>query len=291
MILSFIRLFERKILFMKKTKILVPAMAVLALGMAAAVTGTVAWYSSTNIVYANGIQAQSKTAQSLQISDASTGPWSTSVNHTSAMKADLNPAYCLDAAGTLTGEGALPQFVSLDQSKVDNPGSGAGEDKWYVNTAGKVCLFSDNSVVDPALPSESNPWNNERALNPVLPNVQTASDWLKLDTRVTTASETVHANVSIGRTAAKPIDKALVFGFYNVQTKLWETSKPFATAQDSDLNLQISNLTNFTVTPTPTEYQFYMWYDGEDAVCVNQNAVNNPISVTITYSITPKNNR
>ncbi len=276
---------------MKKTKILVPAMAVLALGMAAAVTGTVAWYSSTNIVYANGINVQSKTAQSLQISDASTGPWSTSVNHTSAMKADLNPAYCLDTAGTLTGEGTvLPQFVSLDQAKVDNPGSGVGEDAWYVDTAGKVRTFDGNNLVAPALPASNNPWNNERALNPVLPNVQTASDWLKLDTTVSTASETVHANVSIGRTAPQLIDKALVFGFYNVQTKLWETTKPFATAQDSDLNLQISNLTNFTVTPTATEYQFYMWYDGEDAVTVNQNAIANPISVTITYSIVPQNN-
>lgn len=47
MILSFIRLFERKILFMKKTKILVPALAVLALGVAASVSGTFAWFTTT----------------------------------------------------------------------------------------------------------------------------------------------------------------------------------------------------------------------------------------------------
>lgn len=285
MILSFIRLFERKILFMKKTKILVPAMAVLALGMAAAVTGTVAWYSSTNIVYANGISIKSKTAQSLQIALTSAGTWGTSVDHTALMKTDVNPAYCLEEAGTLE---AAPSFVYLDQGKVDDPGTGEGQDKWYVNAAGKVCLFSNNEVVLPAAQAESNPWLNEaRDSGGQMLNVQTDSDFLKLDTTVTTASETVKAVVTLGRTAVKNIDKALVFGFYNVQTKLWEVSKPFAS--EEGMSATINNLTNFTVTPTATEYQFYMWYDGEDPVTINENAIANPITATITYSIVSTN--
>ncbi len=54
---------------MKKTKILVPAMAVLALGMAAAVTGTVAWFSANNVVTANRMMFKSVTPSSLAISD------------------------------------------------------------------------------------------------------------------------------------------------------------------------------------------------------------------------------
>ncbi len=274
---------------MKKTKILVPAMAVLALGMAAAVTGTVAWYSSTNIVYANGISIKSKTAQSLQIALTNAGTWGTSVDHTALMAEDVNPAYCLDAAGTLTGEGTvLPQFVSLDQMKVDDPGTGEGQDLWYVNAAGKVCLFTTNAVIAPAAAASDNPWVNEtRDSGGQMTNVQTDSDWLKLDTTVTTASETVKAVVTLGRTAVRNIDKALVFGFYNVQTKLWEVSKPFATGEA--LSATINNLTNFTVTPTATEYQFYMWYDGEDPVTINENAIANPITATITYSIVSTN--
>ena len=53
---------------MKKTKILVPALAVLALGMAASVTGTVAWFAANNVVNANGMQIQSTTPSSLAIS-------------------------------------------------------------------------------------------------------------------------------------------------------------------------------------------------------------------------------
>ncbi len=54
---------------MKKTKVLVPAMAVLALGMAAAVTGTVAWFSSNNVVTANRMMFKSVTPSSLAIGE------------------------------------------------------------------------------------------------------------------------------------------------------------------------------------------------------------------------------
>ena len=52
---------------MKKTKILVPALAVLALGMAASVTGTVAWFAANNVVNANGMLVRSTTPSSLVI--------------------------------------------------------------------------------------------------------------------------------------------------------------------------------------------------------------------------------
>ena len=55
---------------MKKTKILVPALAVLALGMAASVTGTVAWFAANNVVNANGMKIQSSTPSSLAIGKA-----------------------------------------------------------------------------------------------------------------------------------------------------------------------------------------------------------------------------
>ena len=45
---------------MKKTKVLVPAMALLALGTAASVTGTVAWFSMNTRVTATGMQIRAK---------------------------------------------------------------------------------------------------------------------------------------------------------------------------------------------------------------------------------------
>ena len=52
---------------MKKSKILVPAVALLALGMAASVTGTVAWFSANNVVNATGMAFKSVTPSSLAI--------------------------------------------------------------------------------------------------------------------------------------------------------------------------------------------------------------------------------
>ena len=82
---------------MKKTKVLVPALAVLALGMAASVTGTVAWFAANNVVNANGMKVQSSTPSSLAIGEeivAGEGIGDATVidYHTTAGTNILNPA-------------------------------------------------------------------------------------------------------------------------------------------------------------------------------------------------------
>ena len=52
---------------MKKTKILVPALGILALGMAASVTGTVAWFTQNAIATASGMAVYTKVPSSLYI--------------------------------------------------------------------------------------------------------------------------------------------------------------------------------------------------------------------------------
>ena len=52
---------------MKKTKILIPALSILALGMAASVTGTVAWFTQNAIATATGISVQSRVPSALYI--------------------------------------------------------------------------------------------------------------------------------------------------------------------------------------------------------------------------------
>ena len=54
---------------MKKTKILIPALGILALGMAASVTGTVAWFTQTAIAKATGISVKSTVPSSLYITN------------------------------------------------------------------------------------------------------------------------------------------------------------------------------------------------------------------------------
>ena len=92
---------------MKKTKILIPALSILALGMAASVTGTVAWFTQNAVATATGIAVKSKVPSALYISDElhqlSEGDSLTldSVSHSAAAIA-LDPTHMTFAANTLT---------------------------------------------------------------------------------------------------------------------------------------------------------------------------------------------
>ncbi len=120
---------------MKKTKILVPALAVLALGMAASVTGTVAWFAANNVVNANGMYLRSTTPSSLVISkeitangigDATVIDYETAANDPSIV---LNPASHF--AGT-AAEGNVLKTVSNGNDV--NPETGLAMP--YVSTNG-----------------------------------------------------------------------------------------------------------------------------------------------------------
>ena len=54
---------------MKKTKIVVPALAVLLLSTAASVSGTVAWFSMNTQIKVTGMTVTTKVSSSLQIAE------------------------------------------------------------------------------------------------------------------------------------------------------------------------------------------------------------------------------
>ncbi|MCR5225316.1 MAG: hypothetical protein K6C34_04500 [Alphaproteobacteria bacterium] len=86
---------------MKKTKILVPAAAILALGMAAAVTGTVAWFSSNTRVTASGMSITATTSKSLMISKTSATGWTNAVTvDATAVKSPVLPVSPVDRHAT-----------------------------------------------------------------------------------------------------------------------------------------------------------------------------------------------
>ena len=92
---------------MKKTKILIPAMALLALSTAASVTGTVAWFQANTTVTATGLQMKSTLPSSLVIGYqyANVGTEQT-VNFATATKKDYGA----------TGEGATESMYGAVKS-------------------------------------------------------------------------------------------------------------------------------------------------------------------------------
>ena len=75
---------------MKKTKIIIPALAVLLLSTAASVTGTVAWFSMNNNVTATGMNIKAKAENGIVISNAAAanGTWADSATaaHNAALE-------------------------------------------------------------------------------------------------------------------------------------------------------------------------------------------------------------
>ena len=63
---------------MKKTKVIIPALGILLLSTAASVTGTVAWFTSSNAVSASGINIQIEKEQGFVIANESLTPWGVS---------------------------------------------------------------------------------------------------------------------------------------------------------------------------------------------------------------------
>lgn len=261
---------------MKKSRILVPALGILALGMSAAVTGTVAWFSTNRTVYANGIQFQSATAQSLVIALAEDGPWGTVVNHNVAAKdATLMPAYLLDTLesnkATYTNS-ATPSFVALNTSFMN-----ANSDKYYVADDGKVKTVSGETV-KPAKPgTEDGPF--EMATTSA---VKVFDDYLKIDGGTTDVATYTKITIAKANTSSnEAIDIALRVGFFDGTN--FEVFKPFV--DTTTVNNTFKPTEAFNVNGSAKKVSIYVWYDGEDDNCKNANAIQNPINVTAVYSL------
>ena len=83
---------------MKKTKVIIPALAVLLLSTAASVTGTVAWFSMNNTVTVTGMTVTTKVSSSLLIAETNADAnYGSSISQT--VNGVLEPASSLDAIG------------------------------------------------------------------------------------------------------------------------------------------------------------------------------------------------
>lgn len=98
---------------MKKTKILVPALAVLALGMAASVTGTVAWYAANTQVRGSGVSVSAVVAKNLIISNSAHTTWGAAAVATTNTEVPMSPVSTTDF------DDYEKYFSVVDGSKVD----------------------------------------------------------------------------------------------------------------------------------------------------------------------------
>ena len=268
---------------MKKTKILVPALGILALGMAASVTGTVAWFSANDKVYADGIFIQTTTAQSLVISESGNDhTWGSKITHAQGHGTTQDPtaAKSMDPAYNLSANNAVPSFVKVDSGTLE------GENPTYeVRDDGKVYPYGSGEAGQPVAPAAAGtgPWI---ACEEDTDYLQ-LEEYLKLDTQDTTTNVSVALSLTAqAENSHENIDKALVVGVFvwsGESAGTLTSVKPFAGgASTYTNNLGLSPL---TINYQPTHVSVYVWYDGQDAACINANAIEHPITISLTWSV------
>ena len=112
---------------MKKTKIVIPALAVLLLSTAASVSGTVAWFSMNTAINVTGMTVTTKVSSSLQIAENNLEAEFSNANLNQVRAGLLEPASTVDGDSYFyttdarsNGAARQPSYVAYDESDIRN---------------------------------------------------------------------------------------------------------------------------------------------------------------------------
>ncbi len=261
---------------MKKSKIFVPAVALLALSTAAATTGTVAWFTTNTTVTANYLTAAIKSSQDLRISDTfSPYSWTTSLSW-NKVKNGLEPV--TPVAGSLnnvsailtdkTGDGveltADPIFLTPDLEH-----NAVNADNGHATTAVKT---GDNSANYKVVGEETAYITEDFALK---------YEGSKLNGKEVVLTETVKGTVTFTG-GGRDIDKALRLGVYEVTDHKFVVYK-VATTTAATYTVTLNDIT--LTSGQPKDYKVFIYYEGTDDACKNANAVTNPLKAAFSFSL------
>jgi len=277
---------------MKKTKVIIPALGLLVLSTAASVTGTVAWFSSNQIVTANGMQVKAKAQAGLVIAnaavttDASYNATATTVKTTLA---ELYPASTKDLAQWLTSTSTDPNNANTHQNYSEaSAWVDAQHDAHYIvhdfyirSSATQLTVASldvKSVTVTASTASTENP--------PVDDGFDNLSKSLRVGVNFDGSSNKyIYAPVA-GYTASYTVQNGeFVEGVlaYNAESRT--TVTPLAGST-------VSNDTSVTTIPANTAVgkhaYVYIWFEGEDAACISNNIISGleTLTVSVEFSYT-----
>lgn len=250
--------------FSKKSKVMAAAIAMLTLSTAGAVTGTVAWFTSSNVVTASGMSIQAEAEQGILIANESFATWKDSVeaSHKGANKTFIPTS----TADTVT-------WYHANAADYDN----------YAHT-GDYASYTGNAI-------SNNDGVYYISLNSEDKNIYLKNDfYIKASTPEAQTEETLYVNsvVATGNDASVELDKALRFVVvYN------ETVKVFAPfEEDTELAAYTVNgatsvtplneknvvlASNVTIPGSETtnantlKVSTFVYFEGEDAHCKSSN--------------------
>ena len=301
---------------MKKTKVLIPATAVLALGMAAAVTGTVAWFSSNTEVSATGMSISATTSETLMISETSGSGFQQTVNLAddtpTAVRQNVMPVSPVDyntttvtsskaihdnlTSGAYTMLGSNLSFfeVNLDTNPVNDPGNyRATTSLSGAIAAGKIGnnAATDYFLIDSA---QDNYVKDDLYLLYTAPDVNTGTEQTPVWTTATAAVD-LSISISLPNNANIQIWKALHLGVLQANAEGVRSAGTVAANDifyDWDVGSYVPSEGVVTIEKTALvtltsaiEYHFqvFAWFEGEDTDCKSAYSLAS-VTDTITFN-------
>lgn len=251
---------------MKKTKVLIPALGILALGMAASVTGTVAWFTSNPTVKGSQITVSVQETSDLRIAKGhdGLGGWVTEFNNWNISET-LSPVSCIDATSNLQTTSKL--MSSAGTYDIANS-------EQFVVPLGTNIIKENGEATTPI----SATGNNSAAYELSTQFVQAP---YSLIYRGTEEHVTVYYKVIIKVDAQKDIDEAARIAIksgseFKVSTlgTYDSTNKRYTLTGDVELD-----------NNSAVNYDLFAWYEGTDPKCINQYAVSNSLLISVAYSL------
>lgn len=255
---------------MKKSKVLVPALGVLCLGMAAAVTGTVAWFTTNNTVSAATMSVNVKDLKDLRISVTGTGSWKAALSSPDDAWIDqlTNGGLAVGYDGELTSPTAIFNVLNV---------SGAGT----AIASLKFAKPSETNAIEPANGGAAHAFETGKDMSGyyVASSEYTHGDY-ELLYAGSDAATTISTTIKIGSTSTKNIDAAVVIATI-VDSKIYTYILPTYSGGYADITGPAITLNN----GVKKQFDIYVWYDGTSSAAKNENAVKNVLNFEVEHSL------
>ena len=253
-----------------RKRALLSSVAMLLVALVALGSATFAWFTSSTTATAQGINVQTTQASELQIAKTDMN-WGTSINYN--YTGTFEPASTINGSNWFSGEGTSrtngAQKADTDWAAI----SSANASKYYytemlnVRNNGTAAI---NGVTITFSLGEVPVTNGKNYVRVALAEVTAASD---------TAAKTANPTAAQFQAGIFDVDGVKYNGVSAVDTASTELTPK------TTYSVSVGNLAGKTDSATATKYyRLYVWFEGQDADCMDQYAGNSLPS--ISFSVT-----
>lgn len=261
----------------RKSKIIAAAIALLGFSTAASVTGTVAWFTASNIVNVDGMSIQAEAEEGIVISNSDKATWTTtaSAKHDGAGKTFI-PASTANLSAWYHG---------LSDSATNGQSGVVYEDFTITETEGV-----NTGTTSTQVPSAKNVFLLNKFYIQSAGNYTIATQDIYLkDLVISGGSVSVELNKSL-RVGVLHSSTATIFAPVSGATATYNVNGASSVTAVTDTSGTTSEVASSITIPAYTEagtnaleFKVYVWFEGEDVAHKSANITNTLDTLSLTF--------